>query len=579
MSGQIVEYNYDDNGNRTRLSLNSATVATYRYDTLNRPTKILDAASAAFTFDYDAADRLTQKKAPNGVKTTYQYDGLDRMTRLLDAKGMTTVADRQYQYNTASQITQIAEPAVTKSYSYDAVDRLTSALYTNPLQPNENYDYDAVGNRNSSHLSASYNYQPFNRMTNTSTASHTYDANGNLISKTDPLGPTQYSWDFENRLKQVTLPSGSTVTYNYDALGRRIQRTPSTGIATNFIYDGGEVIKDLNSDGSAVEYVNGPGTDNKLRLTDSRLAATGPLYFVQDHLGSTTALTNSLGVTVSQTSYDSFGNPSAGASLTRYTYTGREFDSDTGLYYYRARWYDPQLGRFISEDPIGLAGGINQFAYVSNNPQNAKDPSGLYEIDVHYYLTYFLAMKTGCFTDAEAREIANGDQGVDENPATAPALGRTKRQRAVNAFYHALHPGSHQPFLDAHWKNATMGGGGNLAGLGIYLHYLQDIFSHKGYTNSKWGHASGFHAVDKTDDDVPKAMDMARATWDALLKFAAERKCNCHSGPGSPDMWRQVEEFAKASGGGPYDRRRHSIEEIDPWFLNNKIKILDVATR
>ena len=373
------------------MSLNAATVATYRYDAVNRLTKILDAAGAAFTFDYDATNKLTQKKAPNNVKTSYQYDGLDRLTRLTDTKGVATVKDHQYQYNAASQITQIAEPSITRSYGYDAVDRLTSASYTNPTQPRENYVYDSVGNRTSSQLSASYGYQPFNRLTNTATASYSYDTNGNLISKTDSGGTTQYVWDFESRLKQVTLPNGKTVAYKYDALGRRIQRTPSTGISTNFIYDGQDVARDLNSDGSTVDYLNGPGIDNKLRLTDSRLAATGPLYFLQDQLGSTTALTNSLGVAVSQINYDSFGNPSAGANLTRYTYTGREFDSDTGLFYYRARWYDPKVGRFISEDPIGLAGGINQFAYVGNDPQNGKDPSGLYNEDVHYYLTYFIA--------------------------------------------------------------------------------------------------------------------------------------------------------------------------------------------
>ena len=576
--GQTVDYNYDPNGNRTKLSLNEAPVATYRYDAADRLTKILDAGGAAFTFDYDATNKLTQKKAPNNVKTSFQYDGMDRLTRLLDAKGVTSLADRQYQYNTANQITQIAEPFITRSYGYDATDRLTSASYNNLTQRPESYAYDSVGNRTSSQLSASYGYQPFNRLTNTTTASYSYDTNGNLISRTDSSGTTQYSWDFESRLKQVSLPNGKFVTYKYDALGRRIQRAPNSGVSTNFIYDGQDVVRDLNSDGSTVDYLNGPGIDNKLRLTDSRLAATGPLYFLQDHLGSTVALTNSLGVVSSQMNYDAFGNLTTGASLTRYTYTGREFDSDTGLYYYRARWYDPQVGRFISEDPIGLAGGINQFAYVGNNPQSAKDPTGLYEIDVHYYLTYFLAKKTGCFSDAEAREIANGDQGVDENPKTRPAYGGTERQRQVNAFYHALHPGSHQPYLDTHWMIATTSRGGNLAGLGIYLHYLQDTFSHEGYTDPEWGHASGTHAVDKTDEDVPKAMRMAGATWDALNRFASEKKCGCH-GTFDPSWWKQVKEFVEAPGGGPYDRRRHSIEEIDPWYLNNKIRILNVSLR
>jgi RHS repeat-associated protein len=569
--GQIVEYNYDDNGNRTRLSLNSGTVTTYRYDALNRPTKILDAASAAFTFDYDAADRLTQKKAPNNVKTSYQYDDLDRLTRLTDTKGAATVKDRQYRYNAASQITQIAEPTITRSYGYDPTDRLTSASYTNPLQPNETYAYDAVGNRTSSQLSASYGYQPFNRLTNTSTASYSYDSNGNLTSKTDSGGTTQYVWDFESRLKQVTVPNGTTVTYKYDALGRRIQRARIGGLSTNFIYDGQDAVKDLNSDGSTVDYLNGPGIDNKLRLTDSRLAATGPLYFLQDHLGSTTALTNSQGVAVSQINYDSFGNPSAGANLTRYTYTGREFDSDTGLYYYRARWYDPKVGRFISEDPIGLAGGISQFAYVGNNPQNAKDPSGLYEIDVHYYLTYYLALRTRCFDDAESREIANGDQGVDENLETKPAYGSSERQRQVNAFYHGFHPGSHQPYLDAHWRVATTGGG-SLSGLGIYLHYLQDTFSHEGYTDPVCGHGCAMqHYPDKTENGVKEAREMVAATWDALNRFAKEKKCGCQ-GKWDQSWWRIINDFLNAPSG-------NRLREINQEELENKRLILAVPRR
>lgn len=133
-----------------------------------------------------------------------------------------------------------------------------------------------------------------------------------------------------------------------------------------FSYDGQDVVLDRNSDGSTVEYVNGQGVDNHLW---QRSSVTGVLYFVTDHLGSTWALTDSLGNMVEQVNYDSFGD-GAGSALTRYGYTGRERDADTGLYYYRARWYDPQVGRFISEDPIGLNGGINLYAYVQNDPIN-----------------------------------------------------------------------------------------------------------------------------------------------------------------------------------------------------------------
>jgi RHS repeat-associated protein len=560
--GQVVDYNYDPNGNRTKLSLNAATVATYRYDAVNRLTKILDAAGAAFTFDYDATNKLTQKKAPNSVKTSYQYDGLDRLTRLTDTKGVATVKDRQYQYNATSQLTQITEPAITRSYAYDSTDRLTSASYTNPTQPAESYAYDSVGNRTSSQLSASYGYQPFNRLTNTATASYSYDTNGNLISKTDSGGTTQYVWDFESRLKQVTLPNGRTVAYRYDALGRRIQRTPSTGIGTNFIYDGQDVIKDRNSDGSTVDYLNGPGIDNKLRLTDSRLAAAGPLYFLQDHLGSTTALTNSQGVAVSQINYDSFGNPSAGANLTRYTYTGREFDSDTGLYYYRARWYDPKVGRFISEDPIGMAGGINQFAYVGNNPQNGKDPSGLYNEDVHYYLTYFIATKFSCVTKDEARLIADADQSTDEISDTQPFLGWTVAQALRNGYNHAFTQYVNSRSNDL--RSAAQSTTHNYVGVGRYLHFLQDTFSHRGFSNSVIGQFGfngvdlpffGGFVVDHTNHEIEKSEEMARTTFYALLEWAKRKDCKCQfSDIGS--WWPQVTEFLKASNGDPEKKRR-----------------------
>ena len=222
--GQVVGYNYDANGNRTKLTLNAALSATYRYDAGNRLTKIIDGAGAATNYTYGITNKLTSRRLPNGILTSYTYNGLDRLTRLLNAKATVTVSDLQYQYSTANQITQIGEPTNTRSYGYDATDRLTSANYTNPIQPNEHYGYDGVGNRTNSHLSASYGHQPFNRLVSTASATYSYDTNGNLISKADSNGTMQYVWDFENRLKQVTLPSGNIVTYKYDAFGRRIQR-------------------------------------------------------------------------------------------------------------------------------------------------------------------------------------------------------------------------------------------------------------------------------------------------------------------------------------------------------------------
>jgi RHS repeat-associated protein len=342
---------------------------------VNRLTKITDSANLAVAFAYDAASRLTSKTLPNGVAATYNYDGLDRLTRLKDAKGNSVIADNQYSYNSAGHITQNIDQSGTHTYGYDTVDRLISATYTGT--PNETYAYDSVGNRTMSHKSATYGYQPFNQLISTSMATYIYNNNGNMISKSDAGGTTQFAWDFENRLTQVVTPASGGVTYKYDALGRRIQRTPSTGISTNFIYDGQDVVKDINSDGSIIEYLNGPGIDNKIRQKGSSTTTT--YYFSQDHLGSTTALTGTTGKLVERITYDGYGN-SAGSTRTRYGFTGRERDQLSGLLYFRARFYDPQVGRFISEDQIGLAGGINQFGYVQGNPINAIDPSGLSSI-------------------------------------------------------------------------------------------------------------------------------------------------------------------------------------------------------
>ncbi len=184
-------------------------------------------------------------------------------------------------------------------------------------------------------------------------------------------------------MKQVTIPSGPTVNYKYDGLGRRIQRTTTAGANERYVYDSRDALVDLNADWSvATTYLNGPGIDNHLRQTS---ATTGVSYFLNDHMGSTATLTDASGNPVEQESYDSFGN-SAGSARTRYGYTGRERDSDTGMLYYRARFYDPQVGRFISEDPIGFRGGdVNLYAYVKNHPLGSIDPAGTEILSARQY--------------------------------------------------------------------------------------------------------------------------------------------------------------------------------------------------
>jgi RHS repeat-associated protein len=367
-----ISYNYDTAGNRTKLKLNRAPDATYTYDAVNRLTNLADSANQSFPHSYDVVNRLTARSAPNGVTTNYAYDGLSRLTALSHMSGANTLIGNQYTYDDANNISSWGNTSGNHAYGYDLVDRLTSA--TNSAQPNENYTYDAIGNRTASHISGTYNYQPFNKLTSTATASYTYDNNGNLLTKTDSVGITTFTWNEENQLIQVSLPDSLTVNYKYDGLGRRIQSTSSSGASQRYVYDGQEVLLDLNADWSvATTYLNDLEVDDHLRQTST---TGGIAYYLADHIGSTAGLTDPTGNILEQMSYDSFGG-SIASTRTRYDFTGRERDSETGLIYYRARWYDSSQGRFISEDPEGLAGGLNLYVYAENNPIDSSDPFGL----------------------------------------------------------------------------------------------------------------------------------------------------------------------------------------------------------
>lgn len=277
--------------------------------------------------------------------------------------------DRQYSYNAANQISQIAELTGTKVFGYDNIDRLTSVA--DAVNGNESYAFDGVGNRTASHLSNTYTHQPFNRLTATETGSYAHDANGNTVSKVEGSKRWTYTWDYENRLTEA-WDRKTRVRYSYDALGRRVERNLGFGRErTKFTYDGEDVLLD-DANGTQTKYLNGLGIDNKLQSK----AGSAVSYFLVDHLGSTNGLADATGSLTAQTGYDSFGNQTTNLP-TRYGFTGRERDDFTGLMHYRARHYDPRLGRFISEDPIGFAGGdVNFYGYVRNNSTNRVDPYG-----------------------------------------------------------------------------------------------------------------------------------------------------------------------------------------------------------
>jgi len=210
------------------------------------------------------------------------------------------------------------------------------------------------------------------------------DNNGNTATKADTTGTTQYFWDYENRMSSVTLPgSGGVVTFKYDPFGRRIYKSSSSGTSV-YAYDGDNLVEETNSSGAAVaRYSQTQNIDEPLAML--RSAATS--YFHADGLGSVTSLSNAAGSIANTYTYDSFGKltASTGSLVNPFRYTARESDTETGLYYYRARYYDQVGGRFNSEDPIGFRAGPNFYRYVNNNPTTLADPFGLQEDPNWFY--------------------------------------------------------------------------------------------------------------------------------------------------------------------------------------------------
>lgn len=405
--------------------------------------------------------------------------------------------------------------------------------------------------------------------------SFAYDLDGNLLSD----GLWSYAWDAENRLISMTsisnLPNAAKkkLDFVYDFQGRRIQKKISTWneltsgyqtqAVTKFVYDGWNVVAELDGNNNAIKsHTWGQDLSGKLRG-----GGIGGLLFVNysggihqtayDGNANVVGLVDAAtGMTSATYTYDSFGNTlqETGASLlaSSFRYSSKYTDQETGLIYYGYRYYNPQTGRWTSKDPVGEEGGTNLYGFVNNDPANKIDQLGMYEIDVHYYLTYYLALNHGCFSSQDARWVAEQDQLTDEFVSTRPGYGDTEQQRYQNRRYHALQSGAAEGQGSIELWNEAVAGEKNYIGLGRYLHYLQDTFSHSGYTDDTYGHSPlnvrygngkyGDHLTDKTAYDPAKAQRMVARVWQALNDFAKEQDCKCE-GKWKPEMWPRINAF------------------------------------
>ena len=374
-------YGYDAASNRTSFTDPESGSTAYLYDTLNRLQTLTPPAAisgGSFGFGYDVLSRRTSLTQPNAVNTSYTYDNLSRLLSVTHAKSGATLDGATYTVDNAGNRNSKADlyAGVTTNYGYDNIYELLNA--TQGASTTESYTYDPVGNRLSNLSGSGWSNNTSNELTSRPGVSYTFDNNGNELTKVDSTGTTSYTWDYENRLTSVTLPgSGGTVSFAYDPFGRRIKKVSSVGTSV-YAYDGDNLVEETNATGGVLaRYSQGLNIDEPLAM----LRSSATSYYQADALGSVTSLSNGAGAVAQNYTYDSFGNiiATTGSLVNSFRYTGREWDAETSLYYYRARYYDQSTGRLLSEDPVRFAAGLDFYAYVSNNPAYWVDPFGLTE--------------------------------------------------------------------------------------------------------------------------------------------------------------------------------------------------------
>ncbi len=377
--GHTLDFTYDIAGSRTQSAGDGGFGLNYVYDTVGRLSEVRSAAGDLFVeYERNAAGSLTRETRGNGVYTTYEYDSTGcQVVRIMHySAAAEPLAGFAYSYDVNGRVVSVAElDGKTTEYVYDAVGNLSHVAY--PNGSHEDYQYDALGNRVSVTTeggATAYASNGMNQYFSVGSELRTYDPDGNL---TAVGGDISYTFDTENQLVGASTPEGS-MTYGYNALGQRTLATHNAA-ATRYVCDPqglGNIVAEYDGDNNLVaRYVYA----NTLL---ARIDASGnAVYYGFDGTGNTRLLTNGSGQVVGTYDYSAFGLPrgATGSTPNPFQFGGamgvtRE---PNGLLYMRARYYDPSTGRFISEDPMGSAGGINLYTYAGNDPINATDPSGL----------------------------------------------------------------------------------------------------------------------------------------------------------------------------------------------------------
>ncbi|WP_455883705.1 RHS repeat-associated core domain-containing protein [Pseudomonas putida] len=415
--GGVVDYAYDRQGNLLSVDDGHWALA-YEYDVQNRLTAEHQ-GWGTLRYGYDACGQLKHLRLPdnnriafnhgkgghlatvelNGEKLTshlfktgqehqrqqgqllshYHYDDQNRLHAHAITQQEHTLYQRQYDYDKTGNLTRLLDTRKGEHhYHYDPLARLTRADHSQDVQ--ERFDHDPAGNllmqdRPGPDIVAG------NRLLIQGDRHYDYDAYGNLIRERrgkDHQLVTEYRYDCQHRLISLTQPNGQTASYRYDPFGRRISKTVG-GITTEFFWQGDKLIAEHHADRHR-SYLYEPDSFRPLALLEGfGPKETKPYHYQLDHLGTPQELTAPDGEIVWSAHYRAYGEVArldVGKIDNPLRFQGQYFDQESGLHYNRHRYYNPDIGRYLTPDPVKLAGGINGYQYVPN-PTGWVDPLGL----------------------------------------------------------------------------------------------------------------------------------------------------------------------------------------------------------
>jgi RHS repeat-associated protein len=409
-----LSYEYDSVGQLSHCRLPDGCTLDYRHLSGGRLSSIDLNGSRLTSHQFNAGRE--QQRQQGLLLSQYQYDEQGRLQAHSVSQRDKHLFQRCYNYDANGNLAGINDSRKgDRSYHYDPLDRLINVRGAMP----ESFAHDPAGNllgQNDLPVANPANVKG-NRLLMQGDRHYDYDAYGNLIRERRGTGQklvTEYRYDCQHRLIGVSLPGGSTASYKYDAFDRRIEKTVD-GHTTEFLWQGERLIAE-SAENRYRSYIYEPGSFRPLAMLDGEgPLKAAPFYYQLDHLGTPQELTDYSGEIMWSAKYRAYGNLVAldvSEIDNPLRFQGQYFDAETGLHYNRHRYYNPGTGRFLTPDPIKLAGGLNSYQYVTN-PTGWVDPLGLHQCPGSDSAT---PTKAGNYLDKPANANGSLNIGAGTNP-------------------------------------------------------------------------------------------------------------------------------------------------------------------